>query len=106
MNANKALWGKGDFTRIAHTIRQTGPSWSTGSESRLASGFSTLAAATVPPHSLPPRAAPMSSASTSPPIWSPPAIVGRKRRDSPVADFRRATRATYKGSRMRASTEW
>ena len=65
MNPNKALWEKGDFTRIAASMRDSGEALVAGSGSPPACRSSTSAAATAPPRCRPRGSAPTCSASTS-----------------------------------------
>jgi hypothetical protein len=84
MNPNKALWEKGDFTRIADTMRD--------------SGEALIARLGIAP------AGPTYWASTSHKIWSPPGTGGRRRPGSPTAGSGRGTRPTFAAWKTNPST--
>ena len=107
-NPNKALWEKGDFTRIAETMRESGEALvgtlgiSEGLEVLdLGCGDGTTA--------LPGGAAraPTCSASTSPATSSRPATQrAQSLGPRPTAGSRKATRPTCTSSTTTASTSW
>ena len=93
-NPNKALWEKGDFTRIAETMRQSGEELV--ATLGIAPGIDVLDlgcgdGTTALPAA---RAARTCSASTSPPTWSPPAMRAPRPPASPTSASRRATPPT------------
>ncbi len=72
MNANKALWEKGDFTRIAESMRDSGEALVDGLGITRGLDVLTSDAATARPPCRRRAAARTSSASTSPPTsWRP-----------------------------------
>ena len=91
-NPNKALWEKGDFTRIAATMRESGEAlvhraW----DQRRAERFWTSDAATEPPRCPPPNSGRTYWASTSQATSSTPATPERRNwtRELPVSGGRR-----------------
>ena len=96
VNPNKALWEKGDFTRIAESMRESGEALVAElGDHAGARRSSTSAAATAPPRCPRPGSAPRCSASTSRATSSRPATARAQSRgpDEP-AGSRKATPAT------------
>ena len=104
MNPNKALWEKGDFTRIAEGMRESGEALVADIGIGPVCKCSISVAATARPPCLLRGKAPTCSASTSRATSSRPGTAGRRRRVSRTAGSRRATLRTSKVSATIRST--
>ena len=92
LNANKALWEKGDFTRIAESMRESGEALVDELGITEGSRFWTSAAATGPRRCRRRGSERTSWVSTSPATSSRPATHGRRASASPTAGSRKAMR--------------
>jgi cyclopropane fatty-acyl-phospholipid synthase-like methyltransferase len=104
MNPNKALWEKGDFTRLAETMRESGEALV--NDLGITKGLEVLDLGCGDGMTALPRRgwAPRCWASTSRATWSRRATDARRRKASQIAGFRKATPAICGSSLTIVST--